>query len=185
MRIAIVGGIGSGKSTVLEIIAKKGYVVRSADEINKNLLADEKYIRLLEAAFPDVVENGKVDKDSLRKQIFTDKAKRVMLNNIAHPMIRNSIAKIDADPLFVEVPLIVESGMHEDFDKIILVTAKSRTKTKRVKNRNNVSKFFVSKVMRAQMGDKALKPYADIIIKNDGSVEELQSKVEKVLKDLI
>lgn len=123
MRIAIIGGIGSGKSTVLDIVRNLGYPSLSADEMNRELLEDPQYIRLLGAAFPDVVVDGRVDKDSLRNQIFSDKTKRLMLNNIAHPMIKRKIASIEKDPLFVEVPLICESGMEKEFDELILVSA--------------------------------------------------------------
>ncbi len=186
MRIAIIGGIGSGKSTVLNIIKKMGYPVLSADEINRELLDDEKYVRLLSAAFPDVVdENGVVNKGSLRDQIFEDKAKRRMLNNIAHPIIRQKVELVKADPLFVEVPLIVESGMHEDFDELILVTTNIFKRKKRIKLRNQMKGSQVDKIVRAQMSDKELQNYATIVIKNNGCYDSLRENVCEVVDFLL
>jgi len=184
MKIAIIGGIGSGKSTVLGIVRELGFAVRSADEINNELLSDKQYLRLLGAAFPDVIVEGKVDRDNLRAQIFTDKAKRLMLNNIAHPLIKRRIAVIDDDPLFVEIPLIIESNMHEDFDEIILVRSKMRKRLKRIKQRKYM-KGMAMKVIRAQMSDKKLLPYSSIVVNNDGTLDELKQIVKEVVDYLL
>ena len=180
MRIAIIGGIGSGKSTVLEAIKELGFSVRSADEINRELLDDPQYIRLLRAAFPDVIVDGKLDKDSLRSQIYSDPSKRHILNSIAHPLIRRKVATYDDKPLIVEVPLIVESSMHADFDELILVRSKVSKRVKRLKQRT-MMKSLVRKVMLAQVSEKKLMQYATITIDNNGTIEELKQSVKEVM----
>lgn len=184
MRVAIIGGIGCGKSTVLEAIKELGFAVRSADEINRQLLEDQQYLRLLGAAFPDVVVGGKVDKDSLRAQIFSDPSKRYMLNNIAHPLIRRKIASFNDNPLFVEVPLIVESGMHEDFDELILVRSKMSKRIKRLKQRTRM-KGYIRKIIFSQMPEKKLLSFATITINNNGTLDELKQSVKEVVDYII
>ena len=91
-KIAVTGGIASGKSVVCEIIEKLGY------------------------------KNGIVDKKYIRNEILQDDSKRLALNTLAHSEIKarvlNLLNKVDAKAIFVEIPLIVESGMKDCFDQI-------------------------------------------------------------------
>lgn len=180
MRIAIIGGVGSGKSTVLDIIKRLGHSVVSTDELNRELLSDPQYLRLLSAAFPDAVKVNVVDKEVLRNEIFSDRAKRLIINNIAHPIIKRKVLSLKDDPLFVEVPLIAESGMAKDFDELILVSAKTRIRLKRIKERPGI-KQIAKKIIDSQLPEKKLKTYATITIYNNGTEEELECSVKKVL----
>ena len=127
MKIAVIGGIGSGKSEVMKVAKEMGITCLSADEINDALLHEPVYISKIASRFPECVAHGAVDKPKLASVVFSDEKKRRALNDIAHPEIARRIAECDADPLAVELPLALESGMATAFDEVILVSApKSR-----------------------------------------------------------
>lgn len=181
MRIAICGGIGCGKSAVIDYLSKLGYCICKADEINAELFHDEKYIRLLVAAFPDVqLADGSIDKAKLRAQIFEDKSKRYMLNSISHPIIKMRIEQIPKDPLFVEVPLLLEANMRECFDEIIFVQASKRKRLKRLANRAGLTGRMALKIMRSQKSDKELKAVSTIILDNNGTKDELEKNIKEI-----
>ncbi|MEG2541428.1 MAG: dephospho-CoA kinase, partial [Clostridia bacterium] len=91
MRIAVIGGVGSGKSEVLNVARAMDIVCLSADEINAEMLTDSSYIKKIAEAFPNAVKDGKVDKGELATEIFSSHAKRQKLNSIAHPEIMKRI----------------------------------------------------------------------------------------------
>ena len=105
MKIAVTGGIGAGKSEVMKEIARRGYRVCSADEINDRLQALPGYIRKISKVFPAAVKDGKIDKNVLRDIVFTDDSKRARLNSIAHPEIRRELENTEGE-FFAEVPLV-------------------------------------------------------------------------------
>jgi len=181
MRIAICGGIGSGKSAVLDIIRGLGYSVVSADDITRELYKDEKFVRLVAAAFPEAVIDGELDKATLSEIIFKDKAKRLVLNSISHPMIINRIMAIDCDPLFVEVPLLIESGLKEQFDEIIYVKSKLRHRIKRLKETRGLSTKQIRAVMKAQARSREVAEVATVILNNFGGIDELKENVVEII----
>ena len=135
MKIAVIGGIGSGKSEVMKVAKEMGITCLSADEINDALLHEPVYISKIASRFPECVAHGVVDKPKLASVVFSDEKKRRALNDIAHPEIARRIAECDADPLAVELPLALESGMATAFDEVILVSAPKSLRLKRLERR--------------------------------------------------
>ena len=121
-KIAITGGIGSGKSLLLGFARELGYKAFSCDEIYKELLEKDFYIQALQRQFPIVVENGKINKRKLSEIVFNDKEKLKQLNEIAHPFILQELerqmneALTETSLVFAEVPVLFENGYEEDFD---------------------------------------------------------------------
>jgi dephospho-CoA kinase len=111
-KIAITGGIGSGKSTVSNILKVKGYPVYSCDEIYAELVNSKIYIDEIKKVFPTAVKQGKIDKKCLAEIIFSDKQERTRLNEIAHPLIMQTLLarmnESDSQIVFAEVPLLLE-----------------------------------------------------------------------------
>ena len=91
MKIAVVGGIGSGKSEVMKKVASMGAATLSADEINASLLTSPDYIASLQSLFPTAVKDGVVDKHALAEIVFADETSRKALNALAHPLILKKI----------------------------------------------------------------------------------------------
>ena len=181
MKIAVCGGIGSGKSAVMECLKELGYLTRKADDINAELFYDDKYLRLLFAAFPEVqLPDGSVDKAELRKQIFKDKAKRIMLNSISHPLIKKRIEEMPENPLFVEVPLIIESNMRDCFDEVIFVKTSKRKRISRLLSRPGLTTGMALKIMKAQKTDKELLAISTIVLDNNGTKDDLKQNVKEI-----
>lgn len=183
MRIAITGGIGSGKSAVLEIIRDAGYNTLSADRLNTELLSDPMYLKSLADAFPEAVSGGAVDRYKLSEIVFNDKDKLALLNSLAHPQIQRKIVTADGN-VVIEVPLLIEAGLQDFFDRIIVVTADKEIRLKRAVERGGQRPEIIERIMDNQIGDDERTPYADYVIENNGGFEELKAKVLEVLAHL-
>ena len=184
MKIAIIGGIGSGKSAVLSIIKEMGYETLSADEINAEMLKDPEYQAKLEGLFPGVVKNGVVDKKAISDIVFNNPYELAKLNNLAHPEICRRMREANGDPLVIEVPLIFESYTKDMFDEIILVTAPKKIKLERLVGRG-LDKKKAKLIMWNQVSDKKLKKIATKIIDNSGDKEQLKEKVLATINEII
>lgn len=184
-KIAVTGGIASGKSVVCAIIENLGYTVIYTDKINSELLADAEYQKKLTLIFPSAIKNGIVDKKYIRNEILQDDSKRLALNALAHSEIKtrvlNMLEKVDTKAIFVEIPLIVESGMKDYFDQIWCVVANINTKIKRIANRDNVSSLDAQKIIQCQKKDSELISIADIVIENNGDLNKLKEEVGRLI----
>lgn len=178
MRIALIGGMGSGKSEVLCVARQMGIFCLSADEINSELLQTSEYIAKMKDAFPTCVTDGAVDRKMLASIIFADENKRKLLNSIAHPQIMQKIAECNQSPLVCELPLFIEGG-DTAFDEVVLVTAPLSRRIKWLKNRGFTFKTALDRI-RTQVSVKTLKKHATIIIKNNGSIENLRDRAREV-----
>lgn len=177
MKIAVIGGIGSGKSEVMKVAKEMGITCLSADEINDALLHEPVYISKIASRFPECVAHGAVDKPKLASVVFSDEKKRRALNDIAHPEIARRIAECDADPLAVELPLALESGMATAFDEVILVSAPKSLRLNRLERRG-VPEARANAVMRVQVPEKELEKIATVILPNDGSLSALRAEAK-------
>ncbi|MDR2047429.1 MAG: dephospho-CoA kinase [Clostridiales bacterium] len=187
MLIAITGGIGSGKSEVLKIIKKYAGNVLSADEINRELLKKSDYVKRLLAAFPEAAAGGGVDKKILAGIVFSDGEKRKILNALAHPLIAEIIrdrTALTKGNVFVEIPLITESGTRGMFDKVWVVVSDKNIKTERLKTARGMSEKEIFAVMNAQLDDGAYTENADAVIENNAGKDGLERKVKKLLDGL-
>lgn len=123
-KIAITGGIGSGKSIVGEYLKKKGFAVFSCDKIYAELITTRNYVQAIKQVFPAAVVDGRVDKSVLSNIIFSDTIQREKLNKIAHPLIMQALDKqmgACKGIVFAEVPLLFEGGFEGLFDEIIVI----------------------------------------------------------------
>lgn len=181
MRIAITGGIGSGKSTVLDFFAVRGFKTASADKINAQLLTDKSYIKKLEKLFPSAVVNGVADKAKLREIIFMDAAARRKINKLSHGEVAKKIAQIKGD-LAVEIPLLIESGMAGEFDKIIAVTAPYDVRVNRIIARDSIDADLAKKMIAAQSTDKEREQAADFIIDTNCTFSEVALQIDRIIQ---
>ena len=181
MRIAVIGGIGSGKSEVMKIAKERGFFCLSADEINAELLKTPSYIQKIAALFPSVVSNGVVDKGALAKIVFSDRGERKKLNALAHPEIRRKIEEITGDAVF-EVPLLFESGMTDLFDRVIVVTAGEDVRINRIVSTRNISKDLAKNIIKNQATDDERIKLADYVAINDGTRKDLYEQAKNIIK---
>ncbi len=192
--IALTGGIGSGKSTVLNCIKSLGYPTFSCDEIYGEIVRSPEYIERVKAIFPTAVREGKIDKKILSEIIFTDKEKRRLLNGLAHPLI---ISKLNAqmrecadEYVFAEVPLLFEGNYEKDFDVVIVVERDEEERIASIIHRDNFSVEEIKRRMAAQFdynskeGRKRLKNCNAIFLKNDGNIEDIKNQIKKILQSI-
>ena len=198
--IGITGGIACGKTTVSELLAAKGAIPINADEIGHQLLkADSPVINELTEAFgEDILDvSGDVSRKKLGAIVFADKAARARLNAILHPLIiERSRARakqiVTADPgaiVLLDAPLLIEAGAYDTVNLIVVVMASSETQLQRTLERSRaqgrtLTESEVQARIDAQMplGEKI--NYADVVIENEGTLEELRKQVDELWVEL-
>lgn len=190
IKVALTGNIASGKSRVKEIIEISGFEVLDTDEVGHALLTQKN--SELTGAFEgeNVFDNeGNFDRKKLAELVFNAPEKLKKLNSIIHPQIRQEIEKYfeqkkDVPFVFVEIPLLFETGMEDLFDKIIIVYAEDEIRLKRLIDRNGYSKDYAKKRMLSQISQEEKFALVDYIIDNNSTEEELFNSTRKVLEEL-
>ncbi len=190
-KIAITGGIGSGKSAVLQYVKENGYRTYSCDEIYREIIVCPIYVERLARVFPEAVINGTIDKNVISRLIFQDEEKRRILNSIAHPLIMQRLEErmesCNEALVFAEVPLLFEGSYENRFDEIIVVMRGKEERIKSLQRRDGDSTSEIESKMFAQFdyyGEEAdfyFKKRNVILIENCGTELELKEKVDSVI----
>ena len=188
--VALTGGIGSGKTMVGEIFAELGALVVDSDQLAREVVErGSKGFDLIVTEFGDeILKNGDLDRAALASLIFKDPKKRARLEEITHPLIRQSFAKIvssaGSDSIIInQIPLLVESKHDYKFDHIITISAPEKIRTERLLKRG-LALTQIEQRMKAQATDAQREVISDTVIVNDKSEQELLAQVEKVWESL-
>jgi len=189
-KIALTGGIGSGKSTALKILSESGYKTLSSDNIVSELYNTPHVKRLLKKLFPTAVKGFfrlSVDRKAISKIVFNDHAAHKKLTDAITPLVLKKIlkrTKVLTEHVFVEVPLLFECGYQEYFDKVLVITRSLDDRIESVKQRSSLTKEEILSRIKAQTDYDSfdLSPYHVII--NDGDVTALKDKVLDFTKTL-
>lgn len=189
-KIVITGTIASGKSSLSEILRKKGYKVIDSDQINRKLLEKDQvnYKEILSSkAFDEAFDGDKLDKKKLAKIIFNDSKKRELINKITHKniisYINSLIEKSKDKNIFVEIPLYFQMKEKFPCDYVWLVYAKREVQIQRLMQRDKIDRDFAIKKIESQ-DYLSMKEKSDLIFDNSTSLEDLEKKVEIALKNL-
>lgn len=191
-KIALTGGIGSGKSEVLSIIKNLGYTVFSCDEINRELLTKRKVLKYLKVLFPTTVKGffrPKLDKKALSDLVFSDKSALNDLNGLMHPMIMETLIKridgVKSGAVFAEVPLLFEEGYQDLFDNVIVVKRDKNERIESVVKRSNISREEVSKRINNQIDYDKFDFSGLIVIINDKDLKTLEENTKKTVRSIL
>ena len=201
MVIGLTGGIGTGKSTVSQILQEKKFPVIDLDTISHEIIKFPKIIeKIVENFGKEVLENSnnfenknneiQVSREKLGKIIFENKEKRLLLNSIMHPEIlrvmREQISKYKKNNkiIFVEIQLLFEVQWEKEFDYILLISAKKSTQIRRILKRDNRSENDALNIINSQMPLDEKKKKSDFVIENNGNIEELKEKIDEFLEYL-
>jgi dephospho-CoA kinase len=184
----LTGGIGSGKSTVAELLEEYGVPVVSADELSRVVVAPgSEGLRMVVEKFGTEIlgEDGGLDRRRMASMVFRDPERRRELEAILHPRIRDrfeqvldALEKAGHEVAVYEVPLLFERNLQGEMKAVILVTAPMSVRVARVRARDDVTETEVRARIAAQMDEDAKRRRADYIIENNGSLDELRREVE-------
>ncbi|WP_018249082.1 dephospho-CoA kinase [Orenia marismortui] len=193
MKIGLTGGISSGKSTVSNYLKEFGATVIDADQVAHKLMEAEKELwqRIVEEFGEEILlDNKEINRQKLGKIIFNDHQAKELLDEISHPIIITKIKEeMDrlaniSDIIIVDVPLLIEADMLDLFDQICLVYVDREVQIKRLMKRDEIDKESAIAKIQSQIPLKEKRRYANIIINNNGSKDELKIKVKKLWEDL-
>ncbi len=188
--VGLTGGIGSGKSTVLNQFKNLGINTYCADKASKKLInSDKDLIKSIKNLFGNnVYENDVLNTAKLSKIVFQDPNKLKSLNSIIHPAVAKDfesfIKNNNGDYIVKEVAIIFETNTEDNYDKIILIRAPLEERIKRVILRDNLSREDVIRRVNNQIDDSTIIDNCDYIIENN-NLKDLKEKVLKIHKDLI
>lgn len=191
--IGITGGIASGKSTVVEEIRRAGYQVIDADEIVHDLQSKggKLYQALLGWLGPDILTaEGQLDRPKLSQLIFSSPENQAKSASLQNHIIRQALAQErdrlseGQDILFMDIPLLVELDYLDWFDQIWLVYVDEHQQLHRLMERNGYSQVQAKQRIATQMPLSDKKQYADLLLDNNGSPEDLKKQVQLALKNL-
>ncbi len=189
-KIVITGTISSGKSSLSDILRKKGYEVIDSDKINAKLLEKDQinYREILSSrAFNEAFEDGIINKKTLGKIIFNDPKKRELINKITHKNIISYINKIieksNEKNIFIEIPLFFQMKEKFPCDYVWLVVANKDVQIQRLMQRDKIDENFALKKINSQ-NFSLMKEKSDLIIDNSTSLNDLEKKVEIALDNL-
>ncbi len=185
--VGLTGGIGSGKSTVARMLEERGAVVFDADVLAREAVAPgtPAHDAVVERfGSPVLLPGGDIDREALASIVFADPAARRDLEAIVHPEVRRLFAEgceryagSDAVVVF-SAPLLVETGMHTAFDVLVVVSASTEAQVERLMRDRAMSEDDVRARIDAQLPLERKAEVADVIVDNDGTLEDLARQVD-------
>jgi len=190
--VGLTGGIGSGKSTVAGLLEQRGAVLVDADVFAREAVrAGTQAFDAVRRRFGDdiVGNDGELDRAALASIVFADRAALDDLEAIVHPEVRRMVAdtlqaELDSDHVVVLVnPLLIEMGAHRDCDVVVVVSAAPDTQVGRSMARGMDEADVRSRIAQ-QLSLEERARLADVILDNEGSLEELTQEVDALWRDL-
>ncbi len=184
LRVALTGGIASGKSAVSAMFAELGVAVIDTDVIAREVVEPgQPALEDIRERFGDAVldPDGRLDRASLRQRVFADDAARADLEAILHPRIgletRRQALEATGSYQLIVVPLLVGSPLLDFVDRVLVVDCSEETQLERLLARDAESEEQARRMLAAQASREQRLAIADDIIRNDGSIDDLQRQV--------
>jgi dephospho-CoA kinase len=193
--IGLTGGLASGKSLVARIFKSLGCALIDTDAIARDIAVPgtEAWQAVVKEFGPQILtENNTLDRPKLAGIIFADAGRRQILNSILHPLIissvRQQLAEIGArEPdalVVVDVPLLIECGLQNDFDEVIVVWTPRETQIKRLMERDVLPEAEARQRLAAQLPLDQKRSYATFVVENDADQGKTEAQVRRILSDL-
>jgi dephospho-CoA kinase len=190
--IVLTGGIASGKTAVSDRLARAGIRVIDTDVIARDVVSPGSpgLARIVEVFGEDVLQaNGALDRKALRQRIFDSTSARHQLDSITHPLIeekvRAAILAARGEPVVVlVVPLLIESGLFQDADEIVVVDVPEDTQIERLMRRDGIDAGQAQRILEAQASRAERLARADRVIDNSGSLSQLEARIDQFIDQL-
>jgi dephospho-CoA kinase len=191
-RVALTGGIASGKSTVANLFAALGASLVDTDLLAREIVVPgSPLLREIAAHFGTKIlcEDGSLNRQELRARIFADPAQRKWLETLMHPAIRELTdrrSEMATGPyVIVAIPLLVETGGAARFDRVLVIDCDPELQMARLAARDGNSRQQAEKILAAQASRAERLAVADDVIENDGDLDSLRHQVEKLHRDFV
>jgi dephospho-CoA kinase len=191
--VGLTGGLGTGKSTVAAMLARRGAVVVDADDLARRALEPGT------AAFKQVCDlfgdevlmpDGGLDRRAIAARVFADDVKRRALESIVHPEVFRGLAdtlerhRSTNSVVVFDAPLIVETGFHRECDLVVVVDAPLDVQVARATAQRGLDPEEARARIAAQTSPEERAAVADVILKNDGSLQDLERQVDSLWEEL-
>lgn len=190
MFIGITGGVGAGKSTILQILKEKydAHLIM-ADDVAKELMRKGKsaYREIVRTFGKEVLaEDGEFDRHKLASIVYADEEKRLSINQIVHPLVKKAILKekktvsreYPEKLIVLEAALLIEDGYKELLDELWGVIADKEVRIRRLMDSRGYSRAKSESIIASQLSDDEFRRACDFIIDNSGTLEETQRQIE-------
>jgi len=193
--IGLTGGIASGKSTVLQHLRQEGYSVIDADKLGHKVLeqGNPGYNKVVKCFGNEILNpDGSVNRTALGRIVFVDTGKLKQLNEISHPIIaemiqkefEESVSDSNGGIVFLEAALLIEANWYKVCGHIWVVSLDSTVALRRLQERDNLSETEAKLRVGAQLDQKERLTYADVVLQNEGTPEELFTQTQQALREL-
>lgn len=184
LKVALTGGIGSGKSTVAEYLEELGAYVIDSDQLARDVIerGTPGYEAVLAAFGDEILTDGDVDRAKLAAIVFKDPTSRLKLEGIIHPLVRDAAEKmvrnLPPESIVInQIPLLVETDGAKRFDYVVTVSADEEVRRARLIDRG-MKDYEITKRLAAQVNDAERENVAHYVVTNNGTLDDLSRSVE-------
>jgi dephospho-CoA kinase len=193
LKVGLTGGIGAGKSEVSRLLESYGAVLIDADKIAREVVAPGTagLAAVVEAFGPEILSpDGTLDRPKLGSIVFADSDRLATLNSIVHPLVGARSMELEkaAGPdavVIYDVPLLTENNLAPLYDVVVVVDASPETQLDRLLRLRGMAESEARARMGAQATREQRRAIADLVIDNDGPLENLEPQVRKVWAELV
>ena len=192
LRVGVTGGIGSGKTALTDWLSEQGIVIVDADRVAREVVQPgTPALKAIIDAFGEqyLTQDGNLDRAAMRQLVFGDEEKRLLLESITHPQIREALwdqlQRADSAYVVLSSPLLLESGQSEMVDISVVVDVPEEMQIQRTMARDANDKALVEKIMAAQMRRQKRLELADIVVDNSGDLSALHDRAALLHETLL
>lgn len=186
--IGLTGPSGAGKSVVASVAEELGFFVVDCDMVARRAVEDENLLfALCEAFGRDIIKNGQLDRRELALRAFSSADNTALLNRLTLPVITEYIEKMieGKSAVVLDAPTLFESGLDKRCDLVVGVLADKDTRRERIVARDSLTERDADARMKAAKTDEFFRFRCDLLLTNDGSLEELKTKAAEMLSEYI
>ena len=191
--VCVTGGLGSGKSTLAAMLGRRGAVVVDADDLARRALepGTAAFKQVCDLFGDDVLtSDGRLDRRILAARVFQDREKRLALESVVHPQVFRGLAETlekyrDTHEVVVfDAALTIETGFHRECDVVVVVSASLEEQVARAVEGRGMTEEDARARLAAQLSPEEREAAADIVVRNDGTLEELESQADSLWEQL-
>jgi dephospho-CoA kinase len=191
LRVGLTGGIGAGKSAVARRLAQRGAVIIDADKLAREVVAagTPGLAEIVEAFGSEVLTGaGDLDRPALGARVFGDESARRRLERIIHPRVRARTVEMTraAAPAAIvvnDVPLLVEAGLPATYHLVLVVETRRELRLRRLRETRGMTAEEATARISAQADDAGRRAVCDVVLDNNGTVEQLYDQVDRLYRE--